>query len=331
MKSWRTSAPGRVWFGSVVVCVCAAGMSAGTVRADDPVPSATPASQADKVTLRYRFTPGQIVHYEVTHAGEITTQVAEVAETTRNKTQSRKHFRVAGIAADGAGELELVIDWVRLEASFGDNPPTVFQSDDPEKQPRAYDAVLQAIGKPQAVLRLSPVGKVLDLTRKDVKPGSAGASAGSTAGVKSTAGASSAPESYLVPLPENAVAVGETWKERFELDVVTQDKLPLKVAMQRTYKLASLDKQQATIDFRTTILTPIEDPALAAQLIQRETSGKIVFDIDKGLIVSRTSAVDRMVVNPFGSKSSMRASSTYREQWIPEGRLAAGESGTVRK
>jgi hypothetical protein len=149
--------------------------------------------------------------------------------------------------------------------------------------------------------------------------------------VKSTAGASSAPESYLVPLPENAVAVGETWKERFELDVVTQDKLPLKVAMQRTYKLASLDKQQATIDFRTTILTPIEDPALAAQLIQRETSGKIVFDIDKGLIVSRTSAVDRTVVNPFGSKSSMRASSTYREQWIPEGRLAAGESGTVRK
>jgi hypothetical protein len=70
---------------------------------------------------------------------------------------------------------------------------------------------------------------------------------------------------------------------------------------------------------------------LAAQLIQRETSGKIVFDIDKGLIVSRTSAVDRTVVNPFGSKSSMRASSTYREQWIPEGRLAAGESGTVRK
>lgn len=330
MKSWRTSAPRRVWFGSVVVCVCAAGMSAGSVRGDDPVPSsAATASQADKVTLRYRFTPGQIVQYEVTHAGEITTQVAEVAETTRNKTKSRKHFRVAGVAPDGAGELELVIDWVRLEASFGDNPPTVFQSDDPDKQPRAYDAVLQAIGKPQAVLRLSPVGQVLDLTRKDGKPAS-GSSAAS-AGTKSTAGASSAPESYLVPLPENAVAVGDTWKERFELDVVTQDKLPLKVAMQRTYKLASVDKKQATIDFRTTILTPIEDPALAAQLIQRETSGKIVFDIDKGLIVSRTSAVDRTVVNPFGSKSSMRAASTYREEWIPEGKLAAGESGTVRK
>ncbi len=117
---------------AIVVCACLAGMSAAGAPADDTAAPAATASPADKVTLRYRFTPGQLVHYEVTHAGEITTQVAEVAETTRNKTRSRKHFRVAGVAPDGAGELELVIDWVRLEASFGDNPPTVFQSDDPD-------------------------------------------------------------------------------------------------------------------------------------------------------------------------------------------------------
>lgn len=311
MKSGRTSAVGRVGLGAILLSVCA-----GIGWGQETAPT-------NKVTLRYRFTPGQIVRYEVTHEGEITTQVAEVAETTRNKSQSRKHFRVAGVSPEGAGDLELIIDWVRLEASFGDNPPTVFQSDDPEKQPRAYDAVLQAIGKPQAVLRLSPVGKVLDLTRKQ--------NTSTSTPTKPTAGAASAPESYLVPLPEEALAVGESWKERFELEVVTQDKLPLKVAMQRSYKLASLDKHQATIDFRTTILTPIEDPALAAQLIQRETSGKIVFDVEKGLVISRTSAVDRTVVNPFGSKSSMRAASKYTERWIPEGGLAAGEGGTVKK
>jgi hypothetical protein len=312
MKSGRTSAIGRVGLGAMLLSVCAG------IGAAQEASTAT-----NKVTLRYRFTPGQIVRYEVTHEGEITTQVAEVAETTRNKSHSRKHFRVAGVSPEGAGDLELIIDWVRLEASFGDNPPTVFQSDDPEKQPRAYDTVLQAIGKPQAVLRLSPVGKVLDLTRKQ------GPSASTP--TKPAAGAASAPESYLVPLPEEGVAVGESWKERFELEVITQDKLPLKVAMQRSYKLASLDKNQATIDFRTTILTPIEDPALAAQLIQRETSGKIVFDVEKGLVLSRTSAVDRTVVNPFGSKSSMRAASKYTERWIPEGSLAAGEGGTVKK
>jgi hypothetical protein len=93
--------------------------------------------------------------------------------------------------------------------------------------------------------------------------------------------------------------------------------------MLRTYKLAAVNGNDATIEFRTSILTPIEDPALSAQLIQRETSGKLTFDLSAGLITGRSSSVDRTVVNPFGPKTSLRAAGTYSEKTIPAAAIAA--------
>ncbi len=270
---------------------------------------------ADPVTLRYKFTVGQSVHYEVTSEGEITTQVAEASETTKNKSQSRKHFRVVSVTPEGDGDLELVIDWVRLEAQFGDEKPVVYQSDDENLRPPQFKGVDAVVGKAQATIRFSSLGKLIKKAGSDTKP-----EAGSNP-----------VESYLIPLPEQPVAEGETWKERFEVEVLTQDKLPLRVAMLRSFKLAKVADGKATIDFRTSILTPIEDPALSAQLIQRETAGQVVFDIASGTIQKRTSALDRTVVNPFGPKTSLRATANYLETVQPAGSLAAQPGATTTK
>lgn len=266
---------------------------------------------AETYQLRYKFQAGQIVHYEVSHDGEITTQVSDVSETTKNLSRSRKHFRVLSVTPDGAGDLELTIDWVRLEAKYGDEAAVVYQSDDEALRPKQYEQVHKVVGKPQATIRFSPLGKVIEVTK----------STPSTGASRSNPDAS--PESYMVPLPEQAIAVGDSWKERFEIEIVTQDKLPLRVSMLRTYKLAAVNGNDATIEFRTSILTPIEDPALSAQLIQRETSGKLTFDLTAGLITGRSSSVDRTVVNPFGPKTSLRAAGTYSEKTIPAAAIAA--------
>lgn len=270
---------------------------------------------ADPVTLRYKFTVGQTVHYEVTSDGEITTQVAEASETTKNKSQSKKHFRVISVTPEGEGDLELVIDWVRLEAQFGDEKPVVYQSDDENLRPPQFKGVDAVVGKAQATIRFSSLGKLIKKPGTETKP---------------EAGANPV-ESYLIPLPEKPVAEGETWKERFEVEVLTQDKLPLRVAMLRSFKLAKVAEGKATIDFRTSILTPIEDPALSAQLIQRETAGQVVFDIASGTIEKRTSALDRTVVNPFGPKTSLRATASYLETALPASSLAAQPGATATK
>lgn len=271
---------------------------------------------ADPVQLRYKFAVGQIVQYEVVSDGDITTQVSEASETTKNKSRSKKHYRVVSVTPEGDGDLEMTIDWVRLEAQFGDDKPVIYQSDDPDLHPPQFKDVDAVVGKSQAVIRFSSLGKLIG--RQGVDP-------------KTKTSSENPIESYLIPLPEQPVAVGESWKERFEVEVVTQDKLPLRVKMLRSFKLADVADGKAKIDFRTSILTPIEDPALSAQLIQRETAGQVLFDIDSGTIQSRSSTLERTVVNPFGPKSSLRATARYVETALPAGGVAAKPDATAIK
>ena len=292
-------------------------------RAQDapaPLPNPAPAAAGEKYLLKFQFKPGQVVRYEVIHEGEITTQYNEVTEVAKNKSQSKKHYEVKAAHADGAGDLELTIDWVHMEASQGNSAPIVFKSDESDSVPKAYQALLKAIGQPQATIRFSAAGEILKVEA---------ATKANQATVAKANSSTASPESYLIPLPTQPISVGESWKERFEVEITNQDRLPIKVSMLRTYKLEQVQAGRAMIEFRTSILTPIDDAALAAQLIQRETNGKIVFDLQEGILLSRTSGVDRTVLNPFGQKSSMRAVSVYRERVLPPDETAAKPGKTV--
>ena len=53
-----------------------------------------------------------------------------------------------------------------------------------------------------------------------------------------------------------SIAVGESWKERVEIVArEPPENLPIRVTLQRTYKLADVKEGRATIEFRTAILT----------------------------------------------------------------------------
>lgn len=266
-----------------------------------------PAENATKYPIVYKFKEGQVVRYEVSHEGEITITFNAATQIDRNKSETRKKFRVVAVGDDGSGRLELMIDWVHMMVKSGEKPPVIFKSDDPKFRPAIYDPILETVGKPQAVITFSRFGSPLKV---DASPG---AVANQPAKLI-PAQADASPESYLCPLPDHPVAVGETWKERFELTAQASDKLPVKIAMLRGYRLMSVENNRANIEFKTSILSPVHDPAISAQLIQRETKGKIVFDLEQGQIVSRDVDVDRTVINPFGPKSSMRAVSTFHER-----------------
>ena len=240
----------------------------------------------------------------------MTTHKNENTETARNSSKSKRHYRVMAVdEKTGVADLELTIDWVHMLASIDDGEgkkpdPIEFQSDDPKKQPKKFQDVLASIGK-HAWLRFTPTGTPVK-----------------TAGAAQPAGLAAAPvtdgtlESYLFPLPERPVAVGETWKERFDVLLRDDNKNLVKITLQRTFKLTDVVNGRAMIDLRTAVLTPVTNPAIAAQLIQREISGNIVFDIAQGLIVLREWSVENTVINPVGSNSSMRAKSRYREKLL---------------
>src|SRR5262249_41261804 len=181
-------------------------------------------------------------------------------------------------------------------------------------------------GKSRAVIRCSPAGKPLEVVEaRPAKPPAAGnqlAQGPAASPIHDTT-----PESYLLPLPDNPVSIGEIWKERFDIVVRDSDKNLVRITIQRSYKLAEVNEDQAVIEFRTTVLTPVKNPSIAGQLIQREIAGKAVFDMARGLLVSREAAVDRTVDGPFGPGSSMYAKSRYLETLLADETIANGAGG----
>jgi hypothetical protein len=264
--------------------------------------------------LAYKFQVGEAVYYDVVSEMEYTSRYDTVTEIATNRTESRKHFQVKSVDPDGAADLVLIIDWVRMKAKFGDEDPgVVMDSQQPGDWPKQHQHILAAVGKPQAQLKFSPHGKLLkvhEITQMGL-PLAAPATAG-----KPAAGGE-ANQTFLVILPEGPISVGQSWTEKYELRVTVAGNLTQGVNLMRTYRLDSVEGRLATISVKTAVLTPIHNPQIEAQLIQREVSGKIVFDIEAGRIVSRTADVDKNVPVPFGPKTWMRAVSHHVEKLIP--------------
>jgi hypothetical protein len=94
------------------------------------------------------------------------------------------------------------------------------------------------------------------------------------------------------------------------------------VELSRRYALEQVEGDLATISMKMSVLTPINDPIVRGQLIQRTPSGEIVFDLKRGLIVSRSQKLDKIEVGVAGNDSSVRAVSEYNERMLSPEELA---------
>ncbi|MGE0377138.1 MAG: hypothetical protein AB7Q45_17140, partial [Planctomycetaceae bacterium] len=168
--------------------------------------------------------------------------------------------------------------------------------------------IAETIGKPLARITVSPMGELLDM--KWLLPDQQGAL---------PAKADGGTLDILVSMPEGPVAVGETWKQRFETEVLVDQKLRKTVTLLRTYRLAGVENDRATIELQTAVITPLHDPAQEAQLIQKTPNGTIEFDLKRGVMLSRATAVDREVVGFNGGKSRIRNKTTRSENLVEQG------------
>ena len=256
--------------------------------------------------LAYRFTPDQVVEYDVTHSMTITSRKGELEETAQNESRTRRHYRVVGIEGNGIAVLESYIDRVYMTAKFGGNDPIVYDSTSSEKPPHQFSGVSDKIGKPLAQVRVRNNGsleKIIPLQRD-------------TEGNRDVPETDDASQNFLVVFPDRPLQVGETWKEPFTVKVNVTEKLRRDVDLSRTCRLDSVEGNLATISVKTSVLSPVQDSSIRAQLIQRAPEGTIVFDVERGLIVSRDMTIDGTEVGAFGPGSSMQAVSRLTERLV---------------
>jgi hypothetical protein len=95
-----------------------------------------------------------------------------------------------------------------------------------------------------------------------------------------------------------------------------------RIKTRQVYTLEKVLTGIATISVRTEVLTPVDDPAVQSQLVQRVKRGEIKFDIDAGRVLSQQMDIDETVIGFNGPDSLMKYLARLSEEELKETSVA---------
>jgi len=276
---------------------------AGAAAAGDPEgpsvpksPAASDSKSAAKHTLRYRFQPGETVRWKVSQEAQVETTVSGTTQIAEANTLSVSAWRLKKVEPDGTATFEYLLESVDMRQKVSGRMEMRYNSQTDKKAPAVFEAVSKTIGVPLTRVTLDARGKVLKLEPLVGRPGGDSQS------------------QVVIPLPDNPVAVGQSWSSPSDVEVSLQ-RTVTKIKTLETYTLQDVKDGVAAIRVVTQILTPIHDPVLEAQVVQRESTGIVRFDLKAGRVLSRKVEVDKRVVGFAGHGASVLG---YRTQLTAE-------------
>ena len=295
--------------GTFAAIVVAAGTGSGRVAfaeststpaATTPAPARQPIAAARPVEVKpaeyhlvYRFLLNQDVHMPLSVDSHIQVQKDQAITNTMNQSTVERHYHVDSVEPDGSAIVELFIDNVKLTYAFNNGNPITYDTSKKQLPPRGFEGVNRSLGMHGRV-RFSPQGNVLPLAGLPNDP------------------ATDPSESFLDPMPSKPIHVGEEWFEDFKVKVSVSRSLNQRITLRRRYTLESVDGKIATIRLRTSEITPVQDAQIRAQLVQRTPEGKITFDLDRGVTVSRDLTCSRTENDVMGEGSQIAATTHWK-------------------
>lgn len=257
--------------------------------------------------LKYKFQPGETLYYEVENAMTIVTKFNGGEETVTNRSQAWKQLRVTAVDQQGGAQLEPVVERVIMSATKDGEDPVNYDSAQDAEPPLQFLDVKKTIGQVQARVSVTANGELTKVVPQ----------ATDNEALKAAAAKNDPRLNFLVVLPANPVRIGESWKDRFTEEVTVGKGLKQVVTLQRSYTLSAVNGSLATIKLRTSVITPVNDPQIEVQLMQRTPTGVIEFDLEQGRLVSLKTQIDQTVVGAFGPQSSMSAATKSVERLLP--------------
>ena len=277
-------------------------------------------SDQETRSLSYKFSKGQSIQYHVQHNMTILTQFPQFQAENQNDVTEQKAVRVVEIDEHGNATLEMKFKRIKMSAKSSESDTVhSFDSDNPsDDDPPQFKEVRKTVDSDTHVqFRVTPLGQLISVVRVD--------DAGNTQPIEPPPAKTGDPQvpqndpsrNFLVSLPAEPVYVGASWKEDLTVIVNVTREIKRTVKLLRTYRVKSFEGSIVTLTMATSIAQPIKQPELLGQLIQRTPSGVIKFDSEAGQLVSRTTTVDKAVVNALGPNSMMKAVSKRVETMRP--------------
>ena len=250
-----------------------------------------------KYELQYRLTEGELIRSRVVHLVSMDTKIDGEFENLKSRSVSTRVFQVEEVDQEGNITLIHRVEDAELWQKVTGQAEVRYNSRTDEIVPENYERIAASIGKPLAVITVSPSGAIV--SRKDevtqFNPG---------IGV-------------LMPrLPDYPIAIGQKWYTPEEVRIRTKDGRVKSIKLRKLYTLSKVSNELATITVRTQVITPVHDAKVKSQLMQRMQHGEFQFDLAKGRIYSTRMELDERVVGFNGAASMIHYLSRMTEQLL---------------
>ena len=280
-------------FESVCLFESAARGEDNTATADD----ANGKPDAALHSLRYKFAAGETLHSKVIHLVTVVTRIQGTSQTAKTRSVATKVWKITQVDADGNVTFVHSVGDVDMWQSVSGRQVVRYNSLKDKQAPVGYEQVAESVGVPLATVKIDPSGRVIE--RKDNRP-------------QFNPGIGD----LTVPLPQKPVPVGHRWTIPDELQVRLPGEPIKRIKTRKVYTLRKVKTGVATIDVRTEVLTPIQDAAIEAQLVQRIQEGTVKFDVDAGRLLSRQMDMDKTVIGFNGPESQMEYLARFTEEMV---------------
>ena len=259
---------------------------------------------AQEYLLRYKLKPGTQLVSKVEHFAETKTTMTDHVEQSSSRTASEKAWEVQSVTPSGDATFIYKILAVNLAQTVGEAEEIRYDSAKNEQVPDVFKSVASTIGKPLATITINSRGQVTkregDLKNHQMGMGD-----------------------LTVPLPETKVKIGGQWSVPRELRVKLDNGKYKKIKVRELYTLEKVSAGLATINITTQPTTPVNSRAIEAQLMQQLSKGKIKFDIDAGVMISKKLDWSDRVVAFRGPESSLEYDAKFTEELVSTKRTAS--------
>lgn len=250
--------------------------------------------------LRYEWHAGDVLSWEVTHSNRTVTMVSGQTENVDTFTHSMKTWTVEKVDENGVGTVVNVVPWVDMRERKEDGTTITFDSRKEITPKVGFETVPESLGRELSRVEINARGE--QISREDYR---------------ATTVVQQANQAYIcIVFPEEAVPVGHSWTRQYPVYVPTRTGNLTRVEMLQRFTLESVEKGIAKIGFSTKIISPVQDSAIRAQLLDRLYTGTFLFDVENGRAIMLTERVDESALGFRGEVSSLKVSIDFLERLI---------------
>ena len=252
-------------------------------------------SSNETFDLAYKFTAGQTFHTKVLHLVTVATTIKGATQTAKTRSLSTKTWKILSVAENGNITFVHAVDHVDMWQSVTGRQEVTYNSLTDKKPPAGYELVASAVGVPLATVTMDRHGRVLERknTHSQFNPGIG---------------------ELTVPLPQQKVKVGTKWSIPDEVKLKQENGQVKKIETLQVYRLEKVETGVATISLETQVITPLNDPKLRSELVQRLQRGTIKFDLDAGHLLHKQLDMSETVIGFNGADSQMEFLARFTEE-----------------